>query len=674
MRGSAALAPAVVVALLAALPVPAAARDGTFGPDVLRGSAGRDVLHGLEGPDRLAGRGGDDLLTGDTGPDRVSGAAGDDTLTGAAGRDRLDGGPGDDVGSGGFGVDVLRGGTGDDALEGGADADRLAGGAGDDVLHGGSGIDHLDGGPGADRLFADSGRDELWGGPGDDVIVVEASEPVRVQCGSGFDTLYATITPAAASDYRSRALQGAAGTACEQVFITDALQDPTRGVTYLAPPEGASHVGTSKDDVLLGGLGPDHLRGGAGNDVLWGMRIEGADTPAVRDVLDAGPGDDVVYGGPGPQRVDGGPGDDVLQSGIRDGTVFGGSGDDTIRLRGAGTVVVSAGRGDDVVRARGAVLGVVRCGPGRDRVFADRRDRVAGDCEQVHRAGTPTARAAQGIAAPRTLLVAKAGSSPADRTVVATFGSDRGVRFECRLQPAGGGDSGFVPCSSPVALGAFAGLVEVRAVDADGRRDPAPARVQVGEDPAPGVLAFAAAKATVHVDVSGERPPASETARGPFVHDCRHDGGPWSPCARFVRLPVLRAGAHAFQARTTDEVGAITAPPLVWAVGAVPGPSALAGSRFPLVVERSGALRRRAPRVRFALGAPATVEVAVLAGTGRVVHRETAPAPTGASVRKVRGGVLARLRPGRYVLRLTARGSGAPSVERLPFAVVPRRR
>jgi hypothetical protein len=33
----------------------------------------------------------------------------------------------------------------------------------------------------------------------------------------------------------------------------------------------------------------------------------------------------------------------------------------------------------------GGVADVVSCGPGRDTVYADRRDRVLGDCERARR-------------------------------------------------------------------------------------------------------------------------------------------------------------------------------------------------------------------------------------------------------------------------------------------------
>lgn len=64
--------------------------------------------------------------------------------------------------------------------------------------------------------------------------------------------------------------------------------------------------------------------------------------------------------------------------------VFGSKGDD--RITGtAGADTVSGLGGADRIDVHGAGRDFVRCGKGRDRVRADRRDRVARDCERVRR-------------------------------------------------------------------------------------------------------------------------------------------------------------------------------------------------------------------------------------------------------------------------------------------------
>jgi hypothetical protein len=430
---------ALLTSALAALALwPAAAhawgppRLGGFAPNVMRGGPGADFLRGEEGDDRIFGRAGDDLLTGDTGPDTISGGAGKDTLTGGSGIDALTGGDGDDIVSGGFGADVIDGGAGGDALDGNQDADTIGGGPGDDLLHGGSGIDHIDGGPGDDRIFADSGGDIISGGDGSDEIVVDGASAATVRCGAGYDTVYVTVPPNATADYAGVDTAGRRAPDCEQVLLTDAVVDPSKGVTYLAGDGGGARTGTALDDVLLGGPGADTLRGLGGNDVLWGLRQAGLSS-LLPDVIDSGPGDDTVYGGPGPQRISGGDGDDFLEGGIGDGTISGGAGNDTIRLRGAGTVVVKAGAGRDTIYARGGSRARVSCGSGRDTVHVDGADSVARDCERV--IGTPlrrTARAAVAVRA-RSAITRAAVTRPTYADLVA---ATTGLRHWWRMSPS----------------------------------------------------------------------------------------------------------------------------------------------------------------------------------------------------------------------------------------------
>jgi Subtilase family/WD40-like Beta Propeller Repeat/RTX calcium-binding nonapeptide repeat (4 copies)/Domain of unknown function DUF11 len=103
---------------------------------------------------------------------------------------------------------------------------------------------------------------------------------------------------------------------------------------------GVVRTGTGRANRLVGSPFADVLRGLGGNDVLFGFG--GADR------LLGGAGDDVLDGGAGRDVLDGGPGADVL-------------------------------------KARDGAVDAVRCGAGRDRVEADRKDRVARDCERVAR-------------------------------------------------------------------------------------------------------------------------------------------------------------------------------------------------------------------------------------------------------------------------------------------------
>jgi uncharacterized delta-60 repeat protein len=103
---------------------------------------------------------------------------------------------------------------------------------------------------------------------------------------------------------------------------------------------GKSLTGNAKANTLRGTAFADTLRGLAGSDRLFGL--------AGPDRLFGGPGVDSLNGGAGKDLIDGGPGNDIISA--RDGTT------DSIR-----------------------------CGTGQDTVTADRLDKIAKDCETVHR-------------------------------------------------------------------------------------------------------------------------------------------------------------------------------------------------------------------------------------------------------------------------------------------------
>jgi Ca2+-binding RTX toxin-like protein len=164
-------------------------------------------------------------------------------------------------------------------------------------------------------------------------------------------------------------------------------------VTKLGGPGPDALRGTDNRDRLEGGGGPDSLLGLGADDCLSGGT--GGDT------VEGGPGDDLATGGPGgcesplgqerpgeSDVVNGGPGDDLVDGAAGADTLRGGTGGDLIgdgeEHRGA-TDVLYGGGGDDFMLPRNepGVRDVVNCGAGRDRVFADHKDEIAGDCELV---------------------------------------------------------------------------------------------------------------------------------------------------------------------------------------------------------------------------------------------------------------------------------------------------
>lgn len=153
------------------------------------------------------------------------------------------------------------------------------------------------------------------------------------------------------------------------------------GADFLNAADAAEEEGNTEEfelaptaDAISCGPGQDQLvvdtadRPPADCEVITLRRVDRATTTGTLrseviegiggdDRIKALGGDDRVTGLEGDDRIDGGPGDDVLDG----------------------------GPGGDVILARDATRDKIRCGPGRDTVAADRRDRVARDCERVRR-------------------------------------------------------------------------------------------------------------------------------------------------------------------------------------------------------------------------------------------------------------------------------------------------
>ena len=278
-----------------------------------------------------------------------TGTALNDTQTGSAGGDLLSGGAGQDVLTGGAGRDILLDGTGMDTLSGGADADifvLVLDGADDTILDYQAGIDRLDltawgriysvgdlsilptatgaiisylgevlvvqsangqpifpsvflssdlfglwhiGGDGAAaglRLEGVPGVETLQGGAGDDVLVGSTGADL-LDGGAGFDYV----------DY-------AAGGGSQRI---DLLFPELN--TLLAT--GDRHISI---EGVIGGYGPDNIRGTFGDNILRGeANVDYLFGRRGNDVLDGGIGDDVLFGGVGADTLIGGLGRDRAQ-------------------------------------------------------------------------------------------------------------------------------------------------------------------------------------------------------------------------------------------------------------------------------------------------------------------------------------------------------------------------
>ena len=209
---------------------------------------------------------------------------------GSASSQTLVGSDGNDLIDGSNGNDRVFGNDGDDIIvDRGTTTvndDTLLGGAGDDLIDGGIEDDSLWGGTGNDVLQGQSGDDLLVGGPGDDTL----------RAGNGTDVLFGDdgddylIGGSFGFDH----MKGGAGNDILQGTGDRTLQEGGAGDDQLLGSSAFDYLfGGSGDDYLVGGLSLDTLDGGSGNDILIGTDVAG--TSGTDDTLIGGSGNDFFY-------------------------------------------------------------------------------------------------------------------------------------------------------------------------------------------------------------------------------------------------------------------------------------------------------------------------------------------------------------------------------------------
>ena len=354
-------------------------------PNWINAGAGNDVIYGKNAYDMLAGNEGNDKIDASkaTGAVEIYGGADKDTLTGSAHNDWIAGNEGNDSIKGGKGNDTLLGGDHNKGSEDGNDV--IYGEDGNDVILGGLGADTITGGKGKNTIIHHNGD-------GNDVINLTKGEEFLLKVDSFVkaeiadnkkDVLiytsedeYITIKNLAAKDVTNDATKKKEDES--SVLLQVAGQDPIDLRNYMiedwipfySVKTNKNYTGTWLGEAIealpTNGKGLS-INAGKGDDHIYGSEFS--------DTLKGGDGDDMIWTYGGKDKVYGGNGDDYLISNAGDtlpaGTelepsvLYGDKGNDTIETWNTGDIAYG-GDGDDLINFRNNTKQTAYGGKGND--------------------------------------------------------------------------------------------------------------------------------------------------------------------------------------------------------------------------------------------------------------------------------------------------------------------
>ena len=258
-------------------------------------------VEALDLPADIEGTDANEKLTGTDGAESIAGGAGDDTINGMGGDDELDGGADNDLITGGPGADMIKGGAGMDTIAygyspmgvsinlrsgtaSGGDADTLTGGEDDDTASYAGSMMGVTVRLHSSTAMGGDAKGDVWG----DTVTVDYMLPDE----------------------------------------DGELQDFTETV-----PDIVNLTGSGNADILAGDSRDNTIKGGGGDDKLYGGPGGGDDT------LRGDGGADMVFGGHGDDTLHGGAGDDMLNGGPGIDEYYGAAGSDMIYAGNEDTVI-----------------------------------------------------------------------------------------------------------------------------------------------------------------------------------------------------------------------------------------------------------------------------------------------------------------------------------------------
>ncbi len=384
------------------------ASDPTSGDgDTIIAGAGDKVIFGGVGGDSITTTGGADIVVGDGGEATfVNGLltsvqsdalapGGNDTIVAGEGDNIVIGGTADDSITTGGGDDVLIGDNGVATFVSGSlstiqsivqtvgGADTISAGNGNNIIIGGTASDAITTGDGNDILIGDSGAATFVNGS---LSTIQSNTPESggadtISGGNGDNiviggTANDSITTGGGTDI----VLGDNGSATFDASQLTHIQtsDPTAG-------DGDSIDAGAGDNVIFGGAGGDSITTTVGADIIVGdggeaTFVNGLLTSVQSDALELG-GDDTIVAGEGDNIVIGGTANDSITTGDGDDILIGDNGlatfvdgslatiqSDYALVGGADTIF--AGNGDNIIIG-GTANDSITTGVGSDILIGD---------------------------------------------------------------------------------------------------------------------------------------------------------------------------------------------------------------------------------------------------------------------------------------------------------------
>jgi choice-of-anchor C domain-containing protein len=367
-----------------------------FADQTLVDEQGAWTLRGASGNDNLVGTRASDTIDGGAGNDNIRGGAGNDNLNGGVGADMISGGDGDDTIASSSSND-----TAGDRLSGDAGNDRITGSSFNDTIDGGSGNDQINSGSGDDVIYGDTNPNSIPAGSlvktGDNLIVNGSFETnlTANRTWSVFNSIDGWRT---ASGNGIEIQEGVAGTAADGTSLVELDSHGNSGIQQSVETEAGQKYEISvqysprpgvpaasngvevwwngnKIDTIVGegvglrdtqwrtlnyqvdgtgtqgtlefrSIGTSDSLGGYVDNIQMFKLVTPESLQTGNDTIDAGAGNDRIFGQGGNDKINAGSGDDIIDGGTGNDSINAGEGNDAL-VGGAGNDVIDGGQGFD---------------------------------------------------------------------------------------------------------------------------------------------------------------------------------------------------------------------------------------------------------------------------------------------------------------------------------------